>query len=322
MKTPTTKLMFAAVAAAIGLTAMAETTNTVKVTKFHQSYPYSGWATVEYTVGGALPANAMADITLSTDDKSATFRQRGVVEGANTNEIEFASSFGGALVLTNASFVLTVANAGMGTIQPPTIQYDEPSAVQLWEGGPYWAEWNLGATNSFEYGCYFWWGDPVGYKYDGSFVSADGSTKDFTFSSSEISRLPWGENIGTGADPVKSQLGSDWRMPTESEFGELSTSCTMKFAITNDVPWRPQVNGILVTGKGDYADRSIFLPAGDRASGASLAGALPSWDGAYWISTSVHRSDAYKFHELTHGIEHDAPRWEGYFIRPVRDSAE
>ena len=41
MKTTSmTKLMLAAVAA-ISLGAMAETTNTVKVTKFHQSYPYS-----------------------------------------------------------------------------------------------------------------------------------------------------------------------------------------------------------------------------------------------------------------------------------------
>jgi len=55
---------------------MAETANTVKVTKFHQSYPYSGKATVEYTVGGTLPANAVAEITLNTDDASATFIQK------------------------------------------------------------------------------------------------------------------------------------------------------------------------------------------------------------------------------------------------------
>ena len=46
-------MFFANALASMGV--MAEITNTVKVTKFHQSYPYSGKATVEYTVGGAAP---------------------------------------------------------------------------------------------------------------------------------------------------------------------------------------------------------------------------------------------------------------------------
>ena len=59
---------FAALAlAALPTVALAETTNTVTVTKFHQSYPYSGRATVEYTVGGTLPAGAVAEITLRGD---------------------------------------------------------------------------------------------------------------------------------------------------------------------------------------------------------------------------------------------------------------
>ena len=37
-------------AAAMAMNAMAETVNTVSVTKFNQPYPYTGKATVEYTV--------------------------------------------------------------------------------------------------------------------------------------------------------------------------------------------------------------------------------------------------------------------------------
>ena len=99
-----TKLMLAAVLAAICLGANADTANTVKVTKFHQSYPYSGKATIEYTVGGTLPANAVAEIILNTDNASATFVQENIVTGANTNVIDFASSFGGALLLTNGTW--------------------------------------------------------------------------------------------------------------------------------------------------------------------------------------------------------------------------
>ena len=106
-----------ALAAALPTVAMADTACTVTVTKFHQSYPYSGRATVEYTVGGTLPANAFAEITIRTDDASATFTQNNVVAGANTNVIDFASSFGGALVLTNASFTVTITG-GAGQAGP------------------------------------------------------------------------------------------------------------------------------------------------------------------------------------------------------------
>ena len=108
------KLMMMGAVAAVAVGAMAETANTVKVTKFHQSYPYSGKATVEYTVGGTLPANAVAEITINTDDASATFTQSNIVTGANSYVIDFASSFGGALLLTNASFVVTIAEGAGG----------------------------------------------------------------------------------------------------------------------------------------------------------------------------------------------------------------
>ena len=140
---------------------MAETANTVKVTKFHQSYPYSGKAMVEYTVGGTLPANAIAEITINTDDASATFTQENIVTGANTFTVDFASSFGGALLLTNASFVVTIESGG----------------VQLWENGPYWAECNVGASKPEEYGYYFWWGDTVGYARSGGTWNNVGSAK-------------------------------------------------------------------------------------------------------------------------------------------------
>ena len=54
--------------------------------------------------------------------------------------------------------------------------------VQLWEGGPYWAETNIGAEKPEDYGYYFWWGDIVGYKREGdSWVASDGSQSGFSF---------------------------------------------------------------------------------------------------------------------------------------------
>ena len=116
MKQPLSLLpaAFAALALATALPAgaMADTACTVTVTKFHQSYPYSGRATVEYTVGGTLPATVFAEITLRTDGAIATFVQSNIVTGANSHVIDFASSFGGTLLLTNASFVVRITPGG------------------------------------------------------------------------------------------------------------------------------------------------------------------------------------------------------------------
>ncbi len=142
--------------AALAISVMAEITNTVEVTKFHQSYPYTGQATVEYTIGGTLPANAVAEFVINTDDATAAFTNKNIVTGANSFEVDFASSFSGALLLTNASFVVTIAE-GEATL----------GGIQLWENGPYWAECNVGATKPEEYGYYFWWGDTVGYTRSG-----------------------------------------------------------------------------------------------------------------------------------------------------------
>ena len=107
-----------ALAAMLPAGAMADTACTVTVTKFNQSYPYSGKATVEYTVGGTLPATAFAEITLRADSASATFIQSNIVVGANSHVIDFASSFGGALVLSNASFTVRINTGRSATWAP------------------------------------------------------------------------------------------------------------------------------------------------------------------------------------------------------------
>ena len=304
-------VLVTAIASVMVMGVMAETANTVKVTKFHQSYPYLGKATVEYTVGGALPANAVAEITINTDDASATFTQKNIVTGANTNVIDFASSFGGVLLLTNASFVVTIGLGG----------------VQLWENGPYWAECNVGAEKPEEYGYYYWWGDTVGYTNtgsgwisvtDGTSFSFAGGTAASTYGKKESELLTAGYidsagNLVAAHDAATAHLGSPWRMPTDAEFSALISNCTTTWITTNGV------SGRLVTGNGDYADRSVFLPAAGygKASNLYYAGSYGNdWSsspyGAYyaWIISfgSSNFSRAYD----------DVGRFYGRTVRPVR----
>ena len=313
------KLMMMGVVAAVVMGAMAETANTVRVTKFHQSYPYTGKTTVQYTVGGTLPANAVAEITINTDDTSATFTQSNIVTGANSHEIDFASSFGGALLLTNASFVVTIARDNLG-------------GVQLWENGPYWAECNVGATKPEDYGYYFWWGDTVGYTNTGSgWISVKNGTS-ISFTDSGAAASTYGKNnsallsagyidstgnLVAAHDAATAHLGAPWRMPTSAEIQALVDNCTTTWITTNGV------YGRLVTGKGAYANRSIFLPAAGGGHDSGLS--YPGSDGLFWSSTpnsgnSYYAWDLY-FYSCGFG-RGSYGRFDGQSVRPVRGFAE
>ena len=293
------KNLMMGIVAAMAMGVMAEITNTVKVTKFHQSYPYSGRATVEYTVAGTLPANAVAEITISTDNASATFTNTTIAVGANTNVIDFASSFGGALVLTNASFVVMIT--------------DNLGGVQLWENGPYWAECNVGATKPEEYGYYFWWGDTVGYTRRGSvWISVkDGSAFSFTETaastygkdSSALQSEGWIDATGNLApehDAATAHLGAPWRMPTDAEFEALISNCDSELITDNY-----GLAGRVITGRGAYANRSIFLPAAGYGNGSSYYDSHMS--GRYWSSTTRQISSYFAWY-LLFG---ETGRWRG-----------
>ena len=329
------KRLMTGVVAAVAVGAMAETANTVKVTKFHQSYPYSGKATVEYTVGGTLPANAVAEFTINTDNASATFVQSNIVAGANSHVIDFASSFGGALLLTNASFVVTISEVA------------QLGGVQLWENGPYWAECNVGASKPEEYGYYFWWSDTVGYIRSGGTLNGWGDYEDVTWVSSTGERMSSSPfdyescptfdkdkaallsagyidstgNLVAAHDAATAHLGAPWRMPTSDEINALVSNCTTTWITTNGV------SGRLVTGKGTYANRSIFLPAAGYGNDSDLR--YPGSEGFCWSSTPASEdspdplSGATSLY-LTSSIFNwvNNYRFYGQPVRPVRGFAQ
>ena len=206
-----------------------------------------------------------------------------------------------------------------------------PSSVQLWEGGPYWATTNIGAENPEDYGYYFWWGDTVGYKRENDkWVATDGSSSSFSFSSSNIPTYKksiatlksegWITADGVLApehDAAHVHWGGDWRMPTDAEISALINNCTTTWTTWNGV------YGRFVTGRGAYADRSIFLPAAGcgfysfRGDSGSEGG---SWSSAPNSGNSNHAwnlgFDSSYFHQ------YDYLRYNGRSVRPVRGFAE
>jgi hypothetical protein len=143
----------------------------------------------------------------------------------------------------------------------------DPQGVQLWEGGPYWAKYNLGATTPQGTGYYFWWGDTVGYKRVGSSWNAvDGSTNGFSFTTAcptyyktkaelqSAGYIDSDSKLVSSYDAASMHLGLPWRMPTSADLRALFNNTTYSKVTSNGVP------GIRFTGKDSYATKSIFIP--------------------------------------------------------------
>ena len=234
----------------------------------------------------------------------------------------------------------TTAVSGEGFV--PT-EAPKPIGVQLWENGPYWAEFNVGAVAPEEFGYYFWWGDTVGYAREGGIWMLDYFYTEVTWVSSLGTRMKvspfsssvcptYGKdataleeegyvdsmgNLASTHDAATTHFGAPWRMPTDAEFGALFSKCTTIWTTTNGV------YGRLVSGKGAYASKSIFLPAaGDARDNYDFDLAYPGTRGYYWSSTPYwgHSSYANSFYFYSNGFrQDDYYRYRGMPVRPVRD---
>ncbi|MBQ6247441.1 MAG: DUF1566 domain-containing protein [Kiritimatiellae bacterium] len=208
------------------------------------------------------------------------------------------------------------------------------SKVQLWAGGPYWAETNIGAENPEDYGLYFWWGDTVGYRREGNaWVASDGSSSNFSFGSG--SAPTYGKKYSTlqsegwivtkngtyvlapEHDAAQAHWGGNWRMPTKVELEALNKNCDWTWTTRNGV------SGYLVRGRGAYSSASIFLPAAGYGNGTS-----PSYAGSYgyyWSSVPYESYSGYawdlSFYSVLHRMD-SYDRSYGQSVRPVQGFAE
>ena len=232
--------------------------------------------------------------------------------------------------------VFAVDATGDGNLQvgaTRSVVVAERGKVQLWEGGPYWATTNIGADEPEDYGYYFWWGDTVGYTNNGSgWISVkDGTEIGISFYSSGTAAPTYGKdnsvllstgyidstgNLAPEHDAAHVHWGGAWRMPTAAEFSALIDNCTTTWTTKNGV------YGRLVTGKGAYADRSIFLPAAGWGNGNDSGLNYTGSDGSYWSSTPdsdyVNPTRAWDWSFYSGYFGRDPRfRWVGLSVRPV-----
>ena len=318
----------------------------------------NGWKVWECYVLGLDPQDATSDFRIS----SFPMKADGTPDLASVafdppreqwNVPDAPVTWKGAAKLEGPWRTVSVEGGSPGTARP-TMQFfkavvfgdadDDEGGVQLWENGPYWAECNVGATKPEEYGYYFWWGDTVGYTRNGgtwedygyyysgvTWVSSTGvqmGSSPFTDSScptygkDNAALLSAGYIDSTGNlvaahDAATAHLGAPWRMPTDAEFSALINNCTTTWITTNGV------SGKLVTGKGDYANRSIFLPAAGYGFDSYLF--CPGSYGFYWSSTPHSgTSDCawYLYFYSGSFYQSDGYRSNGRSVRPVRGFAQ
>ena len=182
-------------------------------------------------------------------------------------------------------------------VTPPTTGTEKRTGgvsvnwVQLWENGPKFAEYNVGATSATEYGGYYAWGGNQNKVDD--------------------------HNTGTvylsGDDDTATKLwGDKWRMPTKEELDALlnNQNCTCTWTTQNGV------NGLLCTGKGDYKDNSVFLPAAGFCDDGGVYGQGDY--GRYWSSTPDDSYYAYDLYFNSGGqyVDYDY-RGSGCSVRAV-----
>ena len=183
--------------------------------------------------------------------------------------------------------------------------------------GTKWAACNVGATEPWEYGGYYAWGDTE--------EKEDDREEDFYkwYSSSGIIKYCHNSKHGVvdnkrvldAADDVARVLwGGNWCMPTIEDFEELCNECSWNWTSLNNV------DGCEITGPNG---NSIFLPNAGRLGEKSLHDII--FRGYYWSKNlSEYSFDAFNLY-FSVGIEGGPnkkgvsvhSREDGLTIRPV-----
>ena len=304
---------------------MAVSSPSVTVGEVSTGAPWST-VTVNYTLGGLdadLDYKVAFDVTANGVTRGVTNAAAKLTDGAASKVIDTVALFGAAKADPKAK------------VRVSLIAVKPLPGVQLWEGGPYWAECNVGATKPEEFGYYFWWGDTVGYKRnannDGWVSAADGTTSiEFltigVAATTDLKDNSWLKgngyvdglgNLTPAHDAATAHLGSPWRMPTSEEIGALcDTSKTkMTWTLKNGV-WGRLVVGVTA----GYTDKSIFLPA--AGDGFESDFKYAGFQGDYW-SSSMNLDDSVctwclSIGQDVFGLCSPDARCIGRSVRPVR----
>ena len=187
-----------------------------------------------------------------------------------------------------------------------------------------WATVNVGATQPYDYGLYFAWGDTRGYTSDTSdghnfgwenYKWCNGSSDTMTkyCTDSSYGTVDNKTTLDLEDDAAAVNMGGSWRMPTKAEQDELRTQCTWTWQAEGNADYNG-VAGYKVTGTNG---NSIFLPAAGDRNDASIG--YPGTYGYYWSASLFEYSpDCAYYVNFISGVDWDfSGRCYGLSVRAV-----
>lgn len=168
----------------------------------------------------------------------------------------------------------------------------------------YWAKYNVGALNPWEYGDYYAWGEIQ-------------SKSEYTEDNSLTYHKDFDDISGNAVyDVARAKWGGQWRIPTVDEMRELLSNCKWNWVTIMGH------KGYLVVGPNL---NSIFIPQ----AGFKVNNDVRDWIGEYWCSTpNVYgKNDSCTLYFMRNPNDLSEmllylsvrPRYIGLPIRPVSD---
>lgn len=175
-------------------------------------------------------------------------------------------------------------------------------AVQLWSGGPFWAETNIGAVTETDCGYYFAWGYTEGcvrnFENTGWVLASDGTTAKQFNTTDFPYRAP-----AAFQDAATTAWGTGWSVPINTMLQAL-TGCS----IVSD-----SSGGVRITGKATYASNSIYFPAVGYGNGTTL----DNWGYGFYWSSNEYTEDSAWFFNLNETYYYGGYKQLGFPVRPV-----
>ena len=186
--------------------------------------------------------------------------------------------------------------------------------------GTKWATCNVGATNPWEYGDYYAWGEIEpkssytwsNYKWcKGTEKTLTKYNNDSSYGTTDYKSALWEYDFVDDVARVK--WGDKWRIPCGTELKELFENCDLNWMTNYN---GSGVNGMLATGP---SNKSIFLPAAGEWYGSS-----PSYTGRsgfFWTcsaNTNPIAQSAQEYHFFDGNCQlSNFDRRYGMSVRPV-----
>ena len=183
-----------------------------------------------------------------------------------------------------------------------------------------WGSFNLGAKDETSRGGFFGWGDPTGEKI--SQTDTYGNASVDTIPADLTKKKNWHLDIVRQELSKISNGDSLWHTPTEAQMMELFEKCTWERV--QNYKGKSGLDGYVVSGKGEYAKNSIFIPCSGYRAGVDKDGNIimsaNTNEAYYWSSQLTDYPWGYGiFVKLQKGTvkSETALPFYGMHIRPV-----